>query len=94
MLVSSFSTGGTEAGGILPTDQFSLNFAKIEYEYTERKSDGSFGTPIKVGWDVKMNKSSRGLHKPLRGLASFPCPTDASAASSNGGALRRDDRDN
>jgi type VI secretion system secreted protein Hcp len=57
LLVSSFTTSGTEAGGNLPIDQVSLNFAKIEYEYTERKPDGSFGTPIKVGWDVKANKS-------------------------------------
>jgi type VI secretion system secreted protein Hcp len=57
LLVSSFNTGAAEAGGILPTDQFSLNFSKIEYKYTEQKPDGSFAPPIKVGWDVKANKS-------------------------------------
>jgi type VI secretion system secreted protein Hcp len=57
LLVTSFATGGVEVGGALPTDQFALNFAKIEYKYTERKPDGSLGTPIKVGWDVKANKS-------------------------------------
>jgi type VI secretion system secreted protein Hcp len=57
VLVSSFTTGGAEAGGIVPTDQFSLNFSKIEYKYAEQKPDGSLGPPIKVGWDVKANKS-------------------------------------
>jgi type VI secretion system secreted protein Hcp len=57
LLVSSFTTGGAEGGANLPIDQVSLNFAKIEYEYTERKPDGSFGTSIRVGWDVKANKS-------------------------------------
>ena len=31
VLVSSFQIGG--AGGVVPTDQISLNFAKIEVEY-------------------------------------------------------------
>jgi type VI secretion system secreted protein Hcp len=56
LLVSSFTTGGAEATGTAPVDQVSLNFAKIEYEYMEQKPDGSLGTPIKVGWDVKANK--------------------------------------
>jgi len=55
--VSSFRTGGAEAGGLVPTDQFSLNFAKIEYQYREQKADGSLGAPIKAGWDLKSNKS-------------------------------------
>jgi len=54
-LVSSFQTGGS-AGDIIPVDQISVNFAKIEYEYKEQKPDGSLGGAIKAGYDVKANK--------------------------------------
>jgi type VI secretion system secreted protein Hcp len=57
VLVSSFTTGGAEASSIVPTDQFSLNFSKIEYQYAQRNPDGSLAPPIKVGWDVRANKS-------------------------------------
>lgn len=55
LLVSSFQTGGSE-GGILPTDQVSLNFSKVEFEYKEQKPDGTLGGAIKAGYDVKANK--------------------------------------
>jgi type VI secretion system secreted protein Hcp len=38
VLVSSYQTSGS-AGGAVPTDQFSLNFTKIKFEYTAQ--DGS-----------------------------------------------------
>jgi type VI secretion system secreted protein Hcp len=57
VVVSSFTTGGAEASGVVPTDQFSLNFSKIEYEYTQRNADGTLAPPLKVGWDVRANKS-------------------------------------
>jgi len=53
LLVSSYQTGGSGHADILPTDQISLNFAKIEYEYKEQKADGSLGGTTKAGWDVK-----------------------------------------
>jgi type VI secretion system secreted protein Hcp len=40
-----------------PTDDFSLNFSKIEVEYKEQKEDGTLGASYKFGWDVKTNKS-------------------------------------
>ena len=52
--VSSFQTGGSRQGDV-PTDQVSINFAKLEYEYKEQKPDGSPGGTIRVGWDVKRN---------------------------------------
>jgi type VI secretion system secreted protein Hcp len=57
LLVSSYSNGGTHGGSVLPSDQFSLNFAKIEMEYKEQKPDGTLGGAVKAGWDVKSNKS-------------------------------------
>jgi type VI secretion system secreted protein Hcp len=56
LLVSSYQTGGSSHGGVVPTDQFSLNFAKIEYEYKPQKTDGSLDSPVKAGYDLKANK--------------------------------------
>src|SRR5262245_21908485 len=56
LLVSSYQTGGTSSGSVVPNDQISLNYAKIEYEYKEQKADGSLGGPVKVGYDLKANK--------------------------------------
>ncbi len=56
ILVSSYQVGGSSHGGVLPTQQFSLNFSKIDWEYKEQKSEGSLGGQVKAGWDVKANK--------------------------------------
>jgi type VI secretion system secreted protein Hcp len=56
LLVSSYQTGGSGHSDIVPTDQISLNFAKIQFEYKEQKPDGSLGAAVKTGWDVKANK--------------------------------------
>ena len=56
LLVTSFQTGGSSSGNILPTEQIALNFAKIELEYKEQKADGTLGGPIKTGYDLKANK--------------------------------------
>ena len=39
VLVSSYQTGGTEASGLVPLDQVSLRYAKIEVEYKTQKPD-------------------------------------------------------
>ena len=57
LLVSSFQTGGSGHADILPTDQISLNFAKIEFEYKEQKPDGTLGGAVKAGYDLKANKA-------------------------------------
>jgi len=56
VLVSSYQTGGSGHSDIVPTDQCSLNFAKIQFEYKEQKADGTLGAPTKAGWDLKANK--------------------------------------
>ncbi|WP_152051599.1 Hcp family type VI secretion system effector [Tautonia marina] len=55
LLVSSYQTGGS-SGDVIPVDQISLNFSKIEYEYKEQKPDGSLGGAVKAGYDLKANK--------------------------------------
>jgi type VI secretion system secreted protein Hcp len=42
LLVSSYQSGGHGGGDALPSDQFSLNFAKIKFEYKAQKPDGYF----------------------------------------------------
>jgi type VI secretion system secreted protein Hcp len=56
-LISSFQTGGSGHADIVPTDQISLNFAKLEYEYKEQKPDGTLGGPVKAGYNLKENKA-------------------------------------
>jgi type VI secretion system secreted protein Hcp len=58
VLVSSYENSGHGQEGenhdhIVPTDEFSLNFAKIEYEYKPQKPDGTLGSAVKAGWDLK-----------------------------------------
>jgi type VI secretion system secreted protein Hcp len=53
-LVSSFQIG--EAGGVVPTDQVSLNFAKIEHEYKEQDATGKLMGSIKKSFDLKSIK--------------------------------------
>jgi len=54
VLISSYQSGGSE--GSIPTDSFSLNFAKIEFKYFPVNRDGSLGEPVTGGWDIKENK--------------------------------------
>ena len=56
LLVSSYQSGDSAGGSVLPTDQFSLNYAKIKYEYSMQKTDGSLDAPITMTWDLKANK--------------------------------------
>jgi type VI secretion system secreted protein Hcp len=55
-IVSSYQTGGAAGSDIIPMDQVSLNYAKIEYKYKEQKADGSLGGEVIGGWDVTTNK--------------------------------------
>jgi type VI secretion system secreted protein Hcp len=54
LLISSYQTGGSH-GDIIPMDQVSFNFAKIEVEYKGQKADGSLEGAIPAGWDLKKN---------------------------------------
>lgn len=54
VIISSYQTTGMS--GDAPTENFRLNFAKIEYEYTPQKADGSMDAPVKAGYDLALNK--------------------------------------
>jgi type VI secretion system secreted protein Hcp len=56
VLVSSFQTGGNEEAHVVPVDQVSFAFAKIEVDYRPQQRDGSLGPPVHFGFDLKQNK--------------------------------------
>lgn len=56
VLISSYQTGGSGGSDIIPTEQISFNYAKVEVEYKEQKPDGTLGGAVKAGWDLKANK--------------------------------------
>jgi type VI secretion system secreted protein Hcp len=58
VIVSSYHTGGSAHSDIVPMDQVTLNFAKIELEYHEQKPDGTLSGAVKTGYDLKQQKSS------------------------------------
>ena len=45
-----------QGGSDLPTEQFSLSYGRFEITFTPQNPDGSAGSPISAGFDVKMNK--------------------------------------
>jgi type VI secretion system secreted protein Hcp len=58
LLISSFSVGGSASGDPVPTEQIAFNFTTIKYEYSPQKADGSLGSPIIQGYDIKQNKKT------------------------------------
>jgi type VI secretion system secreted protein Hcp len=57
VLVSSYQTGGAEQADVVPIDQVSFNFAKIEVEYKQQKADGTFVPGGSFKFDLKQNKT-------------------------------------
>jgi len=55
LLISSYQTGGSSHSDVVPTDQISLNFTKIKFEYKAQKQDGTLEAGAPVGWNVKEN---------------------------------------
>lgn len=51
VLVTSLHVGGTTLDGNV--EQVSLEYGKIEVEYTPQEADGSAGAPVARGWDVQ-----------------------------------------
>ena len=57
LLISSYQTGGSGGSDVIPMDQISFNFAKIEVEYYVQKPDGGVVLGAKAGYDLKLNKA-------------------------------------
>jgi type VI secretion system secreted protein Hcp len=56
VLISSYQVGCSSANELIPSEQISFNFSKIEYEYKEQKADGTLGGSIKNWYNQKENK--------------------------------------
>ena len=56
LLISSYQTGGSSASDVVPADQISLAFSKIEIEYKPQNPDGTFGSIVSAGWDLRLNE--------------------------------------
>jgi type VI secretion system secreted protein Hcp len=54
-MVSSFHQGGSAQGSIVPQDQISIAFSKIENEFKGQKPDGSLDGAVSAGWHLKQN---------------------------------------
>jgi type VI secretion system secreted protein Hcp len=48
LLITSYQTS---AGGDIPTESMSFNFAKMDIEYRPQNADGSLGTPVRASFD-------------------------------------------
>lgn len=57
ILVSGFQTSGSEGSQALPTESFSLNYAKIEFNYSPQKAEGGLDAPVIAKYDLKANKA-------------------------------------
>jgi type VI secretion system secreted protein Hcp len=57
VLVSSYQSGGSGSGAELPHDQYSFNYAKIEFNYWVQDAKGKLqGGPITFKYDLKAGK--------------------------------------
>jgi type VI secretion system secreted protein Hcp len=56
VFVSSYTTAGQSGGGIAQ-ESGSMNFSKIQVQYTPQSADGSAGAQNTKGYDVKANKT-------------------------------------
>jgi type VI secretion system secreted protein Hcp len=57
VLISSYQTGGSSAD-VVPTDQISLNFIKLESTFTPLDERGGLLEPVTVDWNVLENRAS------------------------------------
>jgi len=55
VLVTSYRSGDAPGGAAAVEDSFSLNFTKISYDYKPQKADGTLGSAVSAGYDVKKN---------------------------------------
>lgn len=53
LLISSYQTGGAAGSSVLPTDQISFNFAKIEISYAAQNEKGGLAAALVKKYDLK-----------------------------------------
>ena len=57
LIVSSYQLGGAASSDVVPMDQVSLNFAKLEVSYKAQKPDGTLDAEVKQKYDFGANKA-------------------------------------
>jgi len=57
LVISSYQTGGSGHGDVVPTDQISFNFVKIDVTYKPQKADGTLDAGTPVGYDLATQKA-------------------------------------
>jgi type VI secretion system secreted protein Hcp len=55
VMISGYNSGGSQGGDEVPVEQISLNFAKINVEYSDQKGDGSLNPATVASYDLKAN---------------------------------------
>ncbi len=55
LIISGLSTGGSGGEDRL-TENVTLNFARVKYDYTPQKPDGTADSPLTTGWDIAANQ--------------------------------------
>jgi len=53
LIVSSYQSGGSNGSDDIPMESIAINFAKVEFIYSEQKPDGSVTPGTPVGFDQK-----------------------------------------
>lgn len=56
VIVSAYSTSGSQDGLERVSETLSLNFGKVEVTYTIQNNDGSAGAESTAGWDIRANE--------------------------------------
>jgi type VI secretion system secreted protein Hcp len=58
VMVSSYQCGGHAGGGdSIPGDQFSISFAKINFEYKPQKDDGTLDAGVTFKYDLQQQQA-------------------------------------
>jgi len=55
--ISSYRAGVTAESGDQPFEEIGITFARIEFESTELRADGTEAGVIRSGWDIRANQS-------------------------------------
>jgi type VI secretion system secreted protein Hcp len=56
VLVSAYRSGATGAEAVIPSDQFSLAYSKLQIEHKAQSPDGAAGDSSVAGFDVARNQ--------------------------------------
>lgn len=58
LMVASYQSGGSGGSDVIPMEQISLNFTKVEFEYFQQNAQGGVTSTGKTTFDQKLSKST------------------------------------